>query len=72
MRLKEILQQIVDEELPVLLHDNNQDWEAGVLLGKLSERVLSRPAYMQTGMYIAEINEKGYLGTVLYRLKQKN
>ena len=33
--------------------------------------MLKRAAYFQPGMYIAEINEGGYLGTVLYKVKQK-
>jgi hypothetical protein len=31
---------------------------------------LDRQAYFQPGLYIAEINDRGYLGHVLYRLNQ--
>jgi len=33
--------------------------------------MLSRRAYFQPGMYIALINDGGYLGEVLYRVKSK-
>ncbi|UCE08889.1 MAG: hypothetical protein JSW07_22150 [bacterium] len=71
MNLKEILQKIVDNKEPILLCDNNQEWEANVLLEKLSEPKLKVDAYLQSGLYIAEINPGGYLGQVLYRVKQK-
>ncbi len=71
MCLKDILEKLVEGEAPILLSDSNNDWEAGALLETLSEPMLKRPAYFQPGMYIAEINEGGYLGTVLYKIKQK-
>jgi len=71
MCLKDILEKLVEGEAPILLSDSNNDWEAGALLETLSEPMLKRPAYFQPGMYIAEINEGGYLGTVLYKVKQK-
>lgn len=71
MHLKEILQKIVENRESVLLSDKQQDWEASVLLEKLSEPMLKTEAYLQPGLYIAEINEGGYLGRVLYRIKQK-
>jgi hypothetical protein len=33
--------------------------------------MLSRRAFFQPGMYIALINDGGYLGEVLYRVKTK-
>ena len=71
MRLREILQKIVENKDPVLLSDSQQDWEASVLLEKLSEPKLKTEAYLQPGLYIAEINDGGYLGRVLYKIKQK-
>jgi hypothetical protein len=71
MSLKEILEKMVEEEEPVLLSDNNKDWEAIALLENLSEPMLRRQAYLQPGLYIAEINDSGYLGQVLYRVKQR-
>ena len=71
MCLKEILEKLVEGEAPILLSDSNKDWEAEALLETLSEPMLRRAAYFQPGMYIAEINEGGYLGTVLYKIKQK-
>lgn len=72
MNLKDILQKIVDNKEPILLCDNNQDWDASILLESLSERVLKVNAYFQPGMYIAEMNTGGYLGRVLYRVKRKS
>ena len=69
MSLKDILQKLVSEESRVLLADNESEWEAAALLEKLSETRLKTSAHMQPGLYIAEINEAGYLGRVLYKLK---
>ena len=71
MSLREILQKIVKDDEPVLLNDNNKDWEACDLLESLSEPMLKRKAHLQPGLYIAEINDSGYLGHVLYKVKQK-
>ena len=71
MCLRDILEKLVQGNAPILLSDSNNDWEAGALLETLSEPMLKRLAYFQPGMYIAEINEGGYLGTVLYKIKQK-
>jgi hypothetical protein len=71
MSLKEILEKIVEEGARILLSDRNKDWEASVLLKSLSEPMLKRRAHLQPGLYIAEINDSGYLGQVLYRVKQK-
>ena len=71
MCLREILQKIVKDDEPVLLNDNKRDWEACDLLESLSEPMLKRKAHLQPGLYIAEINDSGYLGHVLYKVKQK-
>jgi len=71
MSLKEILEKIVEEGARILLSDRNKDWEASVLLENLSEPMLKRRAHLQPGLYIAEINDSGYLGQVLYKVKQK-
>lgn len=71
MSLKQILQKIVEDKLPILLSDSIQDWEASALLDNLTEPRLKTNAYFQSGLYIAEIDPKGYLGRVLYKVKQK-
>lgn len=71
MNLKEILQKIADTNEPILLCENNNEYEAGVLLQELSEPKLKVNAFYQSGMYIAEIDPRGYLGRVIYRIKQK-
>jgi len=71
MSLKDILEEIVRNETPILLNDGTDDWEAQALLTKLSEKMLQKSAYLQPGLYIAEINSGGYLGQVLYKIKQK-
>ncbi len=71
MSLKEILEKMVEKETPVLLSDSNKDWEAGALLENLSEPMLKRAAYLQPGLYIAAINDSGYLGQVLYKVKNR-
>ena len=71
MSLREILEKIVRNNERILLSDRNKDWEASALLENLSEPMLKRRAHMQPGLYIAEISEGGYLGTVLYKIKAK-
>lgn len=72
MDLKTILQKLVENDEPILLRDNEKkDWEAGALLSQLSERTLKTPAHLQHGMYIAEINNAGYLGRIIFRVRQK-
>ncbi len=72
MSLRDILEKLVEKGAPILLSDsNNKDWEAGVLLERLSEPMLKRRAHFQPGLYIAEINDGGYLGSVLFKVKQK-
>ncbi len=71
MRLLEILEQIVENGNSVLLCDSEKEWEAKELLESLSDMRLKRPAHMVPGLYIAEINDSGYLGQVLYRIKRK-
>jgi len=71
MSLKEILMKLSAEKMPVLLCDSQSEWEAESLLGSLSEPRLRTSAYLQPGLYIAEINGSGYLGRVLYKIKGK-
>ncbi len=72
MSLRDILEKLVEKSAPILLSDsNNKDWEASVLLERLSEPMLKRRAHFQPGLYIAEISDKGYLGTVLFKVKNK-
>jgi len=71
MRLREILEQIIENGNSVLLSDSNKDWEPSELLENLSEPRLKRQAHMVPGLYIAEISDSGYLGQVLYRIKRK-
>ncbi len=71
MSLKEILEKMVKEGESVLLNDGQKDWEASVLLENLSGPRLKTQAHLQPDLYIAEINDSGYLGQVLYRVKPK-
>lgn len=71
MSLKEILMKLSAERMPVLLCDSQSEWEAESLLDSLSAPRLRASAYLQPGLYIAEISENGYLGRVLYKIKGK-
>jgi len=71
MNLQEILTRLVESNEPVLLNDGTGDREAGSLLNELSPPMLKRSAYLQPGMYIAEIDSRGYLGQVLYKVNKK-
>ena len=69
MSLKEILEKFVREEAACQLWDGSRNWNADELLGALPHTRLMIRAYLQPGLYIAEISEAGYLGRVLYTLK---
>lgn len=71
MSLKDILKKIVDAGEPFWLTDGRGEWSASDLLISLSEPRLKTRAFLQPGMYIAEINEGGYLGRVLFKVKAK-
>jgi hypothetical protein len=71
MTLKELLEQITRDRTPVLLKDRNKSWKACDLIGALSEPMLRRQVHMQPGLYVALINEKGYLGEVLFKIESK-
>ncbi len=71
MSLRDILQDLVEKDSQVLLSDGRGDWEAGALLENLSEPRLKATAHIQPGLYIAAINPQGYLGEVLFKVKQK-
>jgi len=71
MSLREILENMVENDDPVLLVSGGQEYEASNLLQSLHKMTLRTPAHLQSGLYIAAINEGGYLGEVLYKLKQK-
>jgi len=68
MSLKEVLQKMIDDGNSVLLNDGDKISRAGDLLDNLSEPVLNKKAHIQPGLYIAEIDDGGYLGKVLYKL----
>jgi len=71
MILEEILTKLVEKEAAILLNDGVKDWEPADLLENLSIPKLKQPAHFQAGLYIAEINNGGYLGEVLYKIKEK-
>jgi hypothetical protein len=71
MILREILQQMVDDGDTAKLSNGNGSVEAATLLKTLSEPMLNRTAHLQPGLYIAELDERGYLGRVLLRFTQK-
>ena len=67
MTLRETLQKMVAENGSTRLTKGKDIVEPAVLLDTLSDPLLDRYVYMQPGLYIAEINEGGYLGRVLFR-----
>ena len=67
MKLREILQKLVDEGNLANINHLDKTTDASTLLKILSDPILESSAYLQPGLYIAEINEQGYLGTVLFR-----
>ncbi|MBN2000313.1 hypothetical protein JW935_22375 [candidate division KSB1 bacterium] len=71
MKLKEILQKLVDDGNQTLLHDGQKFSGAGELLAVLPERTLERQVHLQPGLYIAELSDRGYLGSVLYKIDNR-
>lgn len=71
MSLRTILEKIIEDGNSVLLSDSTKDWEASDLLANLSEPMLRTQAHIQPGLYIAEINDSGFLGKVLFTIKRK-
>lgn len=71
MSLRDILEKIADAGDPILLSDKDQDWKASALLDILSEPKLMMRAHFQPGLYIAAIDDGGYLGRVLYKVKHR-
>lgn len=67
MTIGEILQKMVDEGDVEKLSSSNGPVKATDLLQTLSPPVLATQAHIQPGLYIAEINEQGYLGRVLFK-----
>jgi len=71
MSLREILEKLVETKDQILLCDSTNEYNADSLLEKLSAPMLKRKAHMQPGLYIAEVNDAGYLGQVLFKIKQR-
>ena len=67
MTLRDILQNMAVENGATKLCHDKEVFEVNGLLETLPDPVLNRQAYLQPGLYIAEINESGYLGDVLLR-----
>ena len=70
MKLKEVLERLANDNKPVLLVAGTEEYEACKLLNSLEERKLNRNVYVNS-LYIAEIKEDGYLGSLLYKFKAK-
>ena len=49
----------------------DKEYEASTLLETLHPVKLKRQAHLQNGLYIAAISDGGYLGDVMYKVKQK-
>ncbi len=69
MNLREILEKIIEKQETVLLSNSIDSFKAEELLNSLSESKLKTRSFYQQGLYIAMINDKGFLGDVLYRVK---
>jgi len=70
MKLKEVLENLVNDNKPVLLVAGSDEYEAGILLSDLEERKLNRNVYVND-YYIAEMKDDGYLGSLLYKFKAR-
>lgn len=70
MSLREILQGLAGKEEKITLTKGNEEFDAASLLNNLPESKLNRKAHIQPGLYIAEINDSGYMGAILYKFKR--
>jgi len=69
MNLREILKKIIEKQETVILSNSNESFNAKELLASLSDTKLNIRSFYQQGLYIARIDDKGFLGDVLYRVK---
>ncbi len=69
MRLREILIGIATEQETILLCNSSNSFKAKELLASLPDTKLNIQSHYQQGLYIARINDKGFMGEVLYRVK---
>ncbi len=69
MILKEILNNIAEKQQSILLCDSSNSFKAEELLESLSDTKLNIRSFYQQGLYIARIDDKCFLGDVLYRVK---
>ena len=69
MSLREILKKIIEKQETVLLSNSINSFKAEELLASLPDTKLNIRSFYQQGLYIARINEKGFMGEVLYRVK---
>ena len=70
MSLKEILTRMVEAKADILLNNAAGSFTPSGLLDTLSLPKLNTRSYYQSGLYIAEINDSGYLGAVLYKVEK--
>lgn len=71
MTLKDVLTGLENTHQKLLLSSRDGSFTPAGLLGTLSETKLKTQAHYQPGLYIAEINEAGYLGAVLFEVKKE-
>ncbi len=69
MTLKDVLTGLVAQKEELQLSSAEGSFTPADLMNSLSETKLKTEAYYQPGLYIAEINESGYLGAVLFKVK---
>jgi len=70
MTLQEILSELVNEDKALILKSNHGIFTPENLLTSLSDPQLKTAAHYQPGLYIAKVDDGGYLGEVLFRVEQ--
>jgi len=69
MSLRDILNKMAVADVDFKLADANGSYGPGELLESLSSARLAVNSHYQPGMYIARIDDGGYLGAVMYRVE---
>jgi len=72
MTLQEILIRLDENGDDITLSSSSGVYTASGLLASLPLARLNTRAHVQPGLYIAEVDDKGYMGAVMYRFSENN
>ena len=68
IRMEKLLKKLAEIQAPILLSDGHREWTPDQLMKHLKNSHLQMTVYMQSGMYIAQLNDQGFFSRILYRV----